>query len=194
MPIPSHLPELRPQRSSPDFRRRSWALAGMAILTSAVYLMNLMSIQIVNGETYYQQSLSTTLSVIPIQAARGEIYDAEGEKLAGNRTGMNIVFHYAVWKSDGLEERLSILMQLCEERGESWYDPLPINEDGTAFTEDSLSEQQGNILTVNQNIPVDGVAAVSVSARLPLPMDLEQLRQNLLSLPGVTQVDILSTR
>ena len=58
----------------------------------------------------------------------------------------------------------------------------------------SLSEQQGNILTVNQNIPVDGVAAVSVSARLPLPMDLEQLRQNLLSLPGGTQVDILSTR
>ena len=35
----------------------------------------------------------------------------------------------------------------------------------------SLSEQQGNILTVNQNIPVDGVAAVSVSARLPLPID-----------------------
>ena len=58
----------------------------------------------------------------------------------------------------------------------------------------SLSEQQGNILTVNQNIPVDGVAAVSVSARLPLPMDIEQLRQNLLSLSGVTQVDILSTR
>ena len=66
MPIPSHLPELRPQRSSPDFHRRSWALAGMAILTSAVYLMNLMSIQIVNGETYYQQSLSTTLSLIHI--------------------------------------------------------------------------------------------------------------------------------
>ncbi len=52
----------------------------------------------------------------------------------------------------------------------------------------SLSEQQGNILTV------DGVAAVSVSARLPLPMAIETLRQNLLSLPGVTQVDILSTR
>ena len=52
----------------------------------------------------------------------------------------------------------------------------------------SLSEQQGNILTVNQNIPVDGVA------RLPLPMAIETLRQNLLSLPGVTQVDILSTR
>ena len=58
----------------------------------------------------------------------------------------------------------------------------------------SLSEQQGNIRTVNQNIPVDGVAAVSVSARLPLPMAIETLRQNLLSLPGVTQVDILSTR
>ena len=40
----------------------------------------------------------------------------------------------------------------------------------------SLSEHQGNILTVNQSIPVDGVAAVSVSARMPLPLEAEQLR------------------
>ena len=30
----------------------------------------------------------------------------------------------------------------------------------------SLSEQQGNILTVNQNIPVDGVAQVSLSLKM----------------------------
>lgn len=58
----------------------------------------------------------------------------------------------------------------------------------------SLSEHQGNILTVNQSIPVDGVAAVSVSARMPLPLEAEQLRASLLSLPGVAQVDILTTR
>ena len=58
----------------------------------------------------------------------------------------------------------------------------------------SLSEHQGNILTVNQSIPVDGVAAVSVSARMPLPLEAEQLRASLLALPGVAQVDILTTR
>ena len=41
---------------------------------------------------------------------------------------------------------------------------------------------------------MDGVAAVSVSARMPLPLEAEQLRAGLLALPGVAQVDILTTR
>ncbi len=57
-----------------------------------------------------------------------------------------------------------------------------------------LSEQEANILTVNQNIPVDGVAPVTVSARLPLHLDVEKLRSMLLTLPGVVELKILSTR
>ena len=57
-----------------------------------------------------------------------------------------------------------------------------------------LSEQQANILTVNQNIPVDGVAPVTISARLPLSLDGEALRAELLQLAGVVELKILTTR
>lgn len=57
-----------------------------------------------------------------------------------------------------------------------------------------LSEQQANILTVNQNIPVDGVAPVTVSARLPLSLDSDALRAELMRLPGVVDIKILTTR
>ena len=57
-----------------------------------------------------------------------------------------------------------------------------------------LSGKEANILTVNQNIPVDGVAPVTVSARLPLGLDIEDLRDMLLAIPGVVELKILSTR
>ena len=57
-----------------------------------------------------------------------------------------------------------------------------------------LSGKEANILTVNQNIPVDGVAPVTVSARLPVGLDIEDLRDMLLAIPGVVELKILSTR
>ncbi len=123
-------------------RKRLWVLSGISLLTAAVYLINLMTIQIVNGETYYEETERTTVSIIPISAARGEILDRDGVALAENRTGLNIVFYYSFFPEEGISERIMRLTDLCLKMGESWYDPLPVNEDGTAFTEDSEKEAQ----------------------------------------------------
>ncbi|MEG0754063.1 MAG: ACT domain-containing protein, partial [Angelakisella sp.] len=48
-----------------------------------------------------------------------------------------------------------------------------------------LSLIGANILTVNQNIPVDGVAPVSVSARLRMDIDVDQAMHRLEQLDGV---------
>ena len=78
MPVQS-FPFLDSSHKDPGrgLRTRSWILAAGAVVTASVYLLNLMSIQIVNGESYYEQTESTTVSVIPIRAARGEIYDRD---------------------------------------------------------------------------------------------------------------------
>ncbi|MEG2086748.1 MAG: ACT domain-containing protein [Angelakisella sp.] len=57
-----------------------------------------------------------------------------------------------------------------------------------------LSLLGANILTVNQNIPVDGVAPVSISARLAVTADVEQMMARLASLDGVVEVRVLTTR
>ncbi len=139
MPLPMLHPHKRKEKDAAP-RGRLFGLSGMAVLTAAVYLVGMMRLQIVQGEEYYAQTESSTLSVIPISAARGEILDRDGVALAENRTGLNIVFTYAFFPQEGQAERIRQLTDLCLRMGEDWYDPLPINEDGTAFTEDSDAE------------------------------------------------------
>ena len=53
---------------------------------------------------------------------------------------------------------------------------------------DRFSRQGANILTVNQNIPADGVAPVSISARLRAGGAPEELLEELSSSDGVVEV------
>lgn len=57
-----------------------------------------------------------------------------------------------------------------------------------------LSLMGANILTVNQNIPVDGVAPVSISARLGADAQVSQMVARLEQLDGVVEVRVLTTR
>ncbi len=136
--MPQQILNLKPRTPrGKGSKRRLMVLAGLSVVTAAVYLLSMMRIQIVDGAHYLEQTLSTTLSVIPVRAARGEIRDRDGEALAENRTGLNIVFYYAFFPRDEAAKQLASLIELCEKNGETWYDPLPLNEDGSAFTEDS---------------------------------------------------------
>ena len=56
-----------------------------------------------------------------------------------------------------------------------------------------LFKSGANILTVNSNIPVDSVAAVSIAMRTEaLRMDVQSMAENLLKLDGVVSLRILS--
>ena len=57
----------------------------------------------------------------------------------------------------------------------------------------TLSKSGANILTINQNIPVDSVAPISISMRTDaLTIDIETLTQNLQAMDGVVNLRILS--
>lgn len=57
-----------------------------------------------------------------------------------------------------------------------------------------FSRERANILTVNQNIPADGVAPVSISARLGTDTRAEELLEQLRRLEGVVEVKMVSSR
>lgn len=51
-----------------------------------------------------------------------------------------------------------------------------------------------NIVTVNQNIPVDGVAPVSISCRIKQEQDDDELIRTIHALPGVVDVRTLAAQ
>ncbi|MCI9510405.1 MAG: ACT domain-containing protein [Angelakisella sp.] len=57
-----------------------------------------------------------------------------------------------------------------------------------------FSQEGANILTVNQNIPADGVAPVSISARLGKGSQVEGIINQIKTLEGVVDVQLVSTR
>ena len=57
-----------------------------------------------------------------------------------------------------------------------------------------FSQEGANILTVNQNIPADGVAPVSVSARLENGCAAEGIINQIKELDGVVEVKLVNSR
>lgn len=114
----------------PRERGRLIVLSLMTAVVSILYLLTVMVYQIVDGEKYYNETQASITSVLPLKAARGEIVDTNGIALAENRTGLNIVFYYSFLPKDRQNEIIADLIEICEENGESWYDPLPITLTG----------------------------------------------------------------
>ena len=59
---------------------------------------------------------------------------------------------------------------------------------------DCFSREGANILTVNQNIPADGVAPASVSVRLGAGSRMEDLLDRIRALDGVVEAKLVNSR
>lgn len=115
----------------PKERSRLIILSFLAAIVCAVYVLQLMNFQIVRGEEFQAKTQQMTVSKIAVKAGRGEITDCTGEPLAQNKVGYNIVFYYSFLpKGDDRNRIIAELIEMLEEEGESWYDPLPMTVEG----------------------------------------------------------------
>lgn len=124
---------------------RSAACILLVLAVFVVYELRLVQWQLVEGDKYEQLSLSSRTDTIEIEAARGEILDRDGNALAGNRSSYNIVYDALDMDYDRRNATIIQVIDLLEERGETWRDRLPIvlAEDGTyQYKEDSESAIQ----------------------------------------------------
>lgn len=108
-----------------------------------VYEARLFQWQIIEGEAFVQESLSNRTDVIELGAARGQIFDKDGNVLAGNRTTYNIVYNALEMDYSQRNATIMKVIDILEERGEKWRDRLPIyiDEEGNyQFKEEQESE------------------------------------------------------
>lgn len=94
------------------------------------FAIDLYNIQIKNNEFYAQQNNTEETYVVPIEAARGEIVDRNGNSLVTNRQGNSIILNavYFPSRSDNQQRNEIIynLIKLFEENDEEYVSNLPL--------------------------------------------------------------------
>ena len=121
------------------------------ILIIAVILgfaFDLYIIQIRDNEYYAQQNNTVDTYVVPIEAARGEIVDRNGNSLVTNRQGNSIILNAVYFPSSQDNARrneiIYNLIKLFESNGEEYAGNLPLEFDSNGnirFTSGKDSEQ-----------------------------------------------------
>lgn len=102
----------------------------------------LYDIQIINEEFYKAQNNAVKTYTVPIEAARGEIVDRNGNSLVTNRQGNSIVLDAAYFpaKTDNAARNQIVLnlIRLFEANGEEYVYNLPLEHDGDriSFSDD----------------------------------------------------------
>ena len=111
-------------------RLRTAFLAILVVISVAFGCVRLMSIQIVNGDAYLQESEYTSVYTQPIKATRGQIIDADGKKIIENKVGFNIIIDAARFPDDNKEGNDIILgaVNVLKEHKLDWNDSLPISK------------------------------------------------------------------
>ncbi len=115
----------------------------LVVAVCLLYEARLFQWQILEGEAFEEQSLSNRTDAMELTPERGQIFDRDGEVLAGNRTSYNIVYNALNMDYDRRNATIIEVLDILDQRGEKWRDRLPIvlDEDGSyRFLEDKEDE------------------------------------------------------
>ncbi len=112
---------------SRSLKIRRWIIVLLTLLVLGIFGARLMSIQIIDAEVYKRMMEDRDISTQIVKATRGEIIDRNGNPLAINRMGYDIIFDKAFFPADKQNEIILSLITLFQQRGEGWSDTLPIS-------------------------------------------------------------------
>ena len=128
--------------------RRMMLLIAAAGVIIGLYGFRLIFLQLVNGDSFKAQATNTTDYNFTVTAARGDIVDSAGRRIAASTTSYNVVLSKLLMGDEDLDTMLQRIVELLEANGEKWNDSLLIGEPDAAghysFTAqaDSTSDQK----------------------------------------------------
>lgn len=108
--------------------RRMRVLVAAACSLMLLYGLRLIFLQLVNGEDFKSQATNTTDYKFTVTAARGDIVDSRGERIATSVTGYNVVLNKLLMGDEDLDGMLQKIVELLRANGEGWNDTLLISQ------------------------------------------------------------------
>ena len=131
------------QNERKNVARRMILLIAVACVIMGLYVMRLIFLQLVNGDDFKAKATNTTDYNFTVTAARGDIVDSAGRRIATTTTSYNVVLNKLLMGDRDLDTMLQQIVELLRANGESWNDTLLIGQADAAgnyaFTDDDTS-------------------------------------------------------
>ena len=146
--------------------RRMMGLIAIAGVLIGLYGFRLIFLQLVNGDSFKSQATNTTDYKFTVTAARGDIVDSKGTRIASSTTGYNVVLNKLLMGGEDLDAMLQKIVGLLEKNGERWNDTLLIGQSDAAgnysFTADSENTtEQRALATMKENLGLQQYATAN---------------------------------
>ena len=126
-------------QSNNQMKIRYNILSAMVYVIGIVLILQLFNLQIVNGETYREESNTRLTRESTLKAARGNIVDQSGNKLATTTTGITLELYKSKVDTETLNQTLLKITQVLEQNGDTYIDELPIQVEPFQF---KISEEE----------------------------------------------------
>ena len=131
------------QNERKNVLHRMLLLIAVACVIMGLYAMRLIFLQLVNGDDFKAKATNTTDYNFTVTAARGDIVDSAGRRIATTATSYNVVLNKLLMGDRDLDTMLQQIVELLRANGESWNDTLLIGQADAAgryaFTDDDSS-------------------------------------------------------
>ena len=146
--------------------RRMRVLIAAACILMLLYGLRLIFLQLVNGDDFKSQATNTTDYKFTVTAARGDIVDSRGERIATSVTGYNVVLNKLLMGDEDLDGMLQKIVELLRANGESWNDTLLISQPDAAgnytFTaEEGSTRDQKALAAMKDNLGLQQYATAN---------------------------------
>ena len=146
--------------------RRMMGLIAIAGVLIGLYGFRLIFLQLVNGDSFKSQATNTTDYKFTVTAARGDIVDSKGTRIASSTTGYNVVLNKLLMGDEDLDTMLQKIVGLLEKNDERWNDTLLIGQPDAAgnysFTADSENTtEQRALATMKENLGLQQYATAN---------------------------------
>ena len=101
---------------------------------AVICIVRLFDLQIVNGDAYREQAENRLVRACTIKAPRGEIVDRYGVPIVTNSMGYYVLLQSVDRNGSALNEKISALIDICNEDQVEYFDDFPISYAPYKFT------------------------------------------------------------
>ena len=167
-----------------NLKRRLWAFRGIVILAFLIFAFQMWRLQIVEGEHYQMLADLNRFRLVPIEAARGVIYDRHGRILVQNIPSFAVTIIPAYLPEDEQEEmavfsRLSTLLEIPISTAAASAGPFSPQRGIKEMVDEARDAAPYRPLTIKTNVDRDTVFIIE-EEHLDLPgvlVEIDPVRQ-----------------